>query len=451
LSPTRFYDKLIGCRTKYRTKTMSKLKNKLDFLDKGKSKIKERWETIDAKEGLSTREKLDKLVKLSLKREERIPRNNIAQVFDTERITEAFSVREFSYHLNIPYGNLTLSEWNRVTPEQLALIASENEFLNISPQKLLFFDTETTGLAGGTGTIPFMLGFGFFHEDTFKVKIFILNDLDKENELLDEVDEFLLSLAPSAVVTYNGKSFDYPLMEARYILQRKRFPLLRIPHLDFLYPARTLWKYTYPSRKLGHLGDLLLGISRDEDIESSQIPAIYFNYLRSRSYETIRKIVDHNALDLLGLSALLLLGIKYLEDITFTRDEGEILGTARLFEKNGDLDTADRLYQTVKQSAVREDVKDRAVKGLAILLKKKKLYTEAAELWELLSTSGSGDHLAMRELSVHLEHRVKDYNKALELVRSSLDTLELTDAQRMDFEKRYQRLTRKTAALEKEE
>lgn len=431
---------------------MNKLKNKLDFLDKEKSKIKDRWEDIDSQDGLSTREKLDKLVKLSLKRDERIPRKITAPPVNyTENESEAFSLREFSYPLNTPYGNFTLSEWAHVTPEQLAIIAGEKDFLSVSPEKLLFFDTETTGLAGGTGTIPFMLGFGYFMEDTFKVKIFILNDLDKEDELLNEVDRFLLALKPSAVVTYNGKTFDYPLMEARYILQRKRFPLLKLPHLDFLFPARTLWKYTYPSRKLGHLGDLLLGISRDEDIESSQIPAIYFNYLRSRSIETIREIVDHNALDLLGLAGLLLLGIKYLEDISFTRDEGEILGTARLYEKNGDLETADRLYQTVKQSAVRTDVKDRAVKGLAVLLKKKKLYAEAAELWELLSGSGSGDRLALRELSVHLEHREKDYKKALELVRTGLDTLDLTDTQRMDLEKRYQRLTKKTAALEKEE
>lgn len=432
---------------------MSKLKNKLDYLSK--DKIKKQWETIDSKEGMSTRDKLEKLVNLSLKREDRIPQKKaVLENHFTRDDTGGFTLREFSYPLSTVYGRFALEEWTRVVPKHLSLIAGEDEFLDISPMKLLFFDTETTGLSGGTGTIPFMLGFGFFHENAFRVKIFILNDLNKEDEFLEEVDRFLLEHDFSASVTYNGKGFDFPLMEARYILQRKRFPLLKLPHLDFLFAARTLWKHTYPSRKLGHLGDLLLGLSRDEDIDGSQIPAIYFNYLRSRSFELIRKVVDHNALDLVGLAGLLLLGIKYLEDISFTLDEGEILGTAKLFEKYGDLDTADRLYKTLKQSAVRDDVMATAVKGLAIIMKKRKLYTEAAELWGTLAGSGSaesGKRLALRELSVHLEHREKNYTKALEMVRKGLDTLDLTETQREDFEKRYKRLSRKLKALEKEE
>ena len=183
-------------------------------------------------------------------------------------------------------------------------------------------------------------------------------------------------------------------------------------------------------------------------MESSQIPTIYFNYLRSRSFVLIQRIIDHNALDLLGLAGLLLLGIKYLEDISFTDDEGEILGTAKLYEKYGDFESADRLYNIIKQSAVREDVIEKAVKGLAIIMKKKKLYIEAAELWELLSTHS--DRLALRELSIHLEHREKNYMKALEWVREGLKIIDLTETQRQDFEKRYKRLNRKIEALEKE-
>lgn len=432
---------------------MSKLKNKLDYLSK--DKVKKRWETIDSKEGMSTREKLEKLVNLSLKREERIPREKTVREDHFARDNDGgFTLREFSYPMSTVYGRFALAEWTHAAPEHLAVISGESEFLDISPMKLLFFDTETTGLSGGTGTIPFMLGFGFFHEDAFRVKIFILNDLSKEDEFLEEVDRFLGEHDFSASVTYNGKGFDFPLMEARYILQRKRFPLLKLPHLDFLFPARTIWKYTYPSRKLGHLGDLLLGLSREEDVDGSQIPALYFNYLRSRSFEIIRKVVDHNALDLVGLAGLLLLGIKYLEDLSFTRDEGEILGTARLYERYGDFDSADRLYTTLKQVAARDDVKEAAVKGLAVIMKKRKLHAEAAELWEMLSgidSAGSGKRLALRELSVHLEHREKDYTKALGIVRKGLDTLDLTESQREDFEKRYKRLNRKLKALEKEE
>jgi uncharacterized protein YprB with RNaseH-like and TPR domain len=431
---------------------MSKLKDKLDFLKK--DKIKKKWEDIDAQQELSTRQKLEKLVNLNLKRsdfqKEKRKSTPLRQPLETIQ-DNGFTLREFSYSLATVMGNFPLAEWKHISPLQLALIFGDEACERISPMKLLFFDTETTGLSGGTGTIPFMLGFGFFQEEHFRVRVFILNDLYKEDLFLDEVDRFLASHDFSAVVTYNGKSFDYPLLETRYILQRKRFPLLKFPHLDFLYPARTLWKHTCESRKLAYLGDLLLGLSRADDIDASQIPTIYFNYLRSRSFSLLEGVVEHNALDLVGLSALVLLAAKYQEDIAFTRDEGEILGTAKLCEKYGDFEKARQLYEMLIQAAVREEIISNAVKSLALIKKKKKLYKEALELWQILSESNTGDRLAVRELSVHFEHREKNWAKALEYVRQGLDSIELTDSQRQDFEKRCKRLTGKLEGLEKED
>ncbi|MCP4148115.1 MAG: hypothetical protein GY757_10240 [bacterium] len=456
---------------------MSKLKNKLDYLNKDKSgidktqhqgaknqrivdkdQIKKRWESIDSGENLSTKDKLAKLVNLSLKRKDKEPVTKAVPVTGAAvECSSAYIIRDFSYPLEAAYGKFPLTEWLQVDSESLAIITGEEEFLKVSPQKLLFFDTETTGLSGGTGTIPFMLGFGFFditqaderNAGVFTVKIFILNDLSKEDEFLESVDRFLGEHDFSATVTYNGKTFDFPLMETRYILQRKRFPLLKLPHLDFLYPARLLWKNTYASRKLGYLGDVLLGLSRDDDVDGSQIPMIYFNYIRSRAFSLIQKVVEHNSLDLVGLAGLLMLGIKYLEDVSHTFDEGEILGTAKLYERYGNFEKADELYKIIKQSASRDEIIEKAVKGLSILLKKKKCYKEAAELWELLSTGS--DHYSVKELSMHFEHREKDYVKALALVRTGLENLDLTGAQRVDFEKRYKRLSKKIKAFEKEE
>ena len=420
-----------------------------------KDKVKKRWEKIDSREGLSTREKLEKLVSLSLKRDriqtekqKEEPHILKERPADEADKGDGFIQRDFSYPLDAVYGKFKLAEWKNVSPQQLEIIFGEEEGEDVSPMDLLFFDTETTGLSGGTGTIPFMLGFGFFDGEFFRVRVFILNDLYKEDVFLNEVDRFLSERPFSAVVTYNGKNFDFPLMETRYILQRKRFPLLRLPHLDFLFPARLIWKNTYDSRKLGYLGDILLGISRDDDIDAGRIPAIYFNYLRSKAFSLIRQVVDHNALDLVGLAALLLLAAKYLEDISFTGDEGEILGTAKLFEKYGDLEKAGLLYEHLKQGASREEIATQAVKSLAVLKKKEKLYNEASELWEMVSDSG--DQRVVKELSVHFEHREKNYIKAFEYARKAVETIELTEAQRRDFEKRLDRLTGKIKALEKD-
>jgi uncharacterized protein YprB with RNaseH-like and TPR domain len=433
---------------------MSKLRDKLNNLEK--DKIKKKWTAIDSQKDLSTREKLEKLVNLSLKREKNHDRQQTGEPQkpgqgEIDHRDETTIIREFSYPLHLVFGKFKLQEWENITSQQLAVVFGDEECERMSPLDLLFFDTETTGLAGGTGTIPFMLGFGFFDRDAraFRVKIFILNDLYNENAFLEEVDRFLQGSAFSGTVTYNGKSFDFPLMEARYILQRKRFPLLKLPHLDFLFPARALWKYTHDSRKLAHLGDVLLGLSRQDDLDPNQIPAIYFNYLRTRSFSLLEKVVEHNAMDLVGLAALLLLAAKYQEDISYTGDEGEILGIARMFEKYGDLEKARQLYENLNQCAVRQDILAMAVKGLALLKKKKKLFKEASDLWEMLVDSS--DHQVVRELSVHFEHREKNYVKALEYVHKALTTIDLTDSQRQDFEKRWHRLTKKLQALDKEE
>lgn len=409
-----------------------------------KDNIEKKWVSINAEEGLSTKEKLEKLVKLSLKREKKGGinlRKESPEIEDT-----AFSIREFSYPLDSQFGKISITDWLNVSPELLAIVTGDLEFLDVNPAELLYFDTETTGISGGTGTIPFLLGFGYLDQNGFQVKIFILNDLSREDEFLAAVDSFLEGLNFSATVTYNGKGFDFPLMESRYILQRKRFPLMKKRHLDFLYPARAIWKYTYENRRLSYLGDMLVGISRDEDIDASQIPSIYFSFLRNRMSSMLDKVVEHNALDLIGLSAILLLAIHYLKDISNTTDEGEILGTARIYEKYGDLVKAGQLYEILKSRAVREEIVAEAVKRLSLLKKKRKLYEEAAELWEMLLRTGESS--VYRELSMHYEHREKNYHKALEFVEAGLDRIDLSEAKRSDLEKRFKRLKRKINALE---
>ncbi len=452
---------------------MSKLRDRLNFLEK--DNIKQTWEKIDTSEKtLTTRDKLEKLVNLSLKRDKPvIPKDPVATSKHSLQQTNQDSqdshdaqsshdpgdknspiiIQDFTYPLDVTHGKFPLSLWKTVSAHHLPLTfgAESCEENEINPMELLFFDTETTGLSGGTGTIAFMLGFGFFDDDSFHVKIFILNDLYREDFFLEEVDRFLQSRQFSATVTFNGKSFDFPLMESRYILQRKRFPLLKLPHLDFLFPARIVWKNTFESRRLGYLGDILLGISRADDIDGAQIPAIYFNYLRSKSFYLLQKVVEHNAMDLLGLAALVLLVIKYQENIEYTDDEGEILGIAKLYEKYGDLEKANHLYELLKKSGTRNEIVSKAIACLAIVKKREKLFLEASQLWELVTQIQDTHIQAVRELSVHFEHREKNYTLAIRYVRQALEAITLTDGQRKDFEKRLNRLTKKIESLEKEE
>jgi len=417
---------------------MSNLKKKLDFIN-GMNKTG----PAQSEAGLSTKQKLEELVNKKLKNKSYTMRQKREQ--ENPKFNNDFEIIEHNYPLSSVFGKVTLSRWRDVRGDTLSTLFSEPLFKKVDPLKLLYFDTETTGLSGGTGTIPFMLGFGYVVDDSFEVRIFLLNDPARENIFLDEVDRFLDGLDISGVVTYNGKSFDFPLMETRYILNRKKFPLLDYPHLDFLSPARMIWKNTYESRKLGYLGDIILNISRDDDIDGSFIPGLYFDYLRTGNFSMIEKVVEHNALDIVGLSALLLLGCSYMEDFANTSDEGEILGVALLNEKSGFLAEAENFYTHLNEHASREEIISQSVKRLALIKKKNKLFDEAEKLWETLSEHG--DRLAFREMSVYLEHKKKDFSAALEFVQKGLELSEISGTQRKDFEKRLLRLKKKISGL----
>jgi uncharacterized protein YprB with RNaseH-like and TPR domain len=424
---------------------MRKLKERLGEIER--KNMQKKWASIDEADGLSTREKLEKLVQLNLKRKGLAGGGK--KEAPAAAVREPFLVKDFYYSLAGRYGKVCLGEWRSLQPEALAVISGSDAFAGLDAQRVLFFDTETTGLAGGTGTIPFMLGFGFFSESIFQVKIFLLQELDKEGEFLAAVDDFLKAGNFSATVTFNGKAFDFPLLETRYILQRRRLPLLDLPHLDFLFPARTLWKNTFESRKLGYLGEMLLGLSRGEDIDASTIPALYFSFLRSQVFSLIEPVIEHNAMDLVGLAAVVLLCARYLDDHSLAGDEGEILGLGLLCERAGLLEKAEAFYRLAKDVSGRTAVSEQAVRRLSVLLKKKKLYMEALQLWEILS--GANDLQAFREISVHYEHRERNYYQAVEVVEKALGSVDLSQSQQQDLEKRLQRLRLKISKLEEKE
>jgi uncharacterized protein YprB with RNaseH-like and TPR domain len=423
---------------------MRKLNDRLHDLDR--KDIQGKWRKLDGDDGLSTREKLDKLVRQNLKRNEKAPAPPAAPAREAAAAADAFLVKDFSYALDGRYGKVRLGDWLSLKNSTLAVIAGSEEFSGVDPRRILFFDSETTGLAGGTGTVPFMLGFGYFSDQAFQVRIFVLLGLDREGEFLEAVARFLEEGGFSAVVTYNGKAFDFPLLETRYILQRRRFPLQGLPHLDFLFPARTIWRNTFDSRKLGYLGEMLLGLSRDDDVDGSEIPALYFSFLRSQSFTLIDPVVEHNAMDLVGLAAVVLLGALYLDDYSLAGDGGEIFGLGRLCERAGLLEKAEAFYLVAKESSARSDVSTLATRRLSILLKKKKLFSEALQLWQVLSAGD--DVAAMREISIHYEHRERNFVEAVTFVEKALASARLSPGQQQELEKRLERLQKKLAKLE---
>ncbi len=205
---------------------------------------------------------------------------------------EFFLARE-AFPFGRPYGKLRIGDIPSADLSPLNLVLRDAAMPDAS--RLVFLDTETTGLAGGTGTCAFLVGIGNVEGMKFVVRQFFLRDYPEEKAMLEALAE---ALEPcQGIVTFNGKTFDVPLLETRYALARMKSPLDRLIHFDALHPARRLWKLRLESCKLTDLEEAILGISREGDVPGSEIPAIYFDYLRTGDARGLQPVFYHNALD----------------------------------------------------------------------------------------------------------------------------------------------------------
>ncbi len=195
----------------------------------------------------------------------------------------------------------TLAAWPPA-PESIDAGFARMETLACS--RLLCFDTETTGLAGGTGTRAFMIGAADWHEGRLRLRQLTITTLAAETSMLRE---FARWLDPSQVlVSYNGKSYDAPLLATRYRLARLPSPLAGLAHLDLLHPVRRRYRGHWENCRLGTVERQLLGVVREDDLPGSQAPRAWLDYLRGGSAADLRRVAMHNAQDLRSLAALVL-------------------------------------------------------------------------------------------------------------------------------------------------
>ncbi|GHG77658.1 ribonuclease H-like domain-containing protein [Comamonas sp. JC664] len=184
----------------------------------------------------------------------------------------------------------------------VASLALHADLAGVDYQRMLFLDTETTGLAGGTGTVPFLVGLAWFEGRSLKVHQLFLRRLGEEAPMLRALSERMA--ASSCLVTFNGKSFDWPLLRTRFVLNRVPAPA-ELPHLDLLHCARRVFKHRGAGTRLVHLEDQVLGFRRVDDVDGSLIPELYFRYLRGGDGAALTPVLEHNINDLLLLAALL--------------------------------------------------------------------------------------------------------------------------------------------------
>jgi len=313
-----------------------------------------------------------------------------------------------------------------LVPGVLSQLSGDPDCGISAPASLLFLDLETTGLAGGTGTYPFLCGIGFFEQNAFIVEQFFMEDYPYERAMLSH-------LAPrvkdaEAFVTFNGKAFDVPLLTTRFIFNR--IPVnLEIPHIDLLHPSRRLWKETLPDCRLESIEREIFHLARERDVESSLIPQIYFNFVRGRHKEWILPVFDHNVQDIATLGALLVFFCRILSDPApqELKKPLELWGLGRLYLKFGRMENAIHSLEQALYLAQEPDLIETLLVHIARLYKKLERWEEAARIWEqLLECSRTHCMSAAVELAKYYEHRSREPHRAREVIFRVLKGSEIT-------------------------
>ncbi len=309
-----------------------------------------------------------------------------------------------------------------------------------TPPRTIFIDLETTGLSGGAGTVAFLVGCGYFDLGAFQVRQFLLTSLGSERALLAAVAEFFDGA--DLIVTYNGKTFDVPVMETRWLFHRLRMPLDAVPHFDMLHSARRLWK----SRTDGDAGGsadgsgcrlttlerTLFNVTRVGDVAGFEIPGRFFKFLRNGDPRPLEPVLEHNRLDLVSLAAVMARAVHLTrEGHPACRDSAEALALGRVYERADAFARAEACYERAT-AARNAEIRGEALYRLGIRHRRERRFEAAAAIWQQVMEL-TEPHAVRRKrpldelrqfaaeaLAIHREHRDRDFSGAREVALFAL-------------------------------
>ncbi|MCF7885455.1 MAG: ribonuclease H-like domain-containing protein [Candidatus Marinimicrobia bacterium] len=345
------------------------------------------------------------------------------------------------YDMHVSYGQINLRTIYNYTQKDY------QQYFNVDnikyPEQLLFIDTETTGLSGGTGTIAFMVGMGWIDREVLHTTQFFLPEFRSEELMLKTIKNKIKGF--SSLVSYNGKSFDIPLLTSRYLLNRLDPIVEELPHIDLLHPNRALWRYSSDNCKLQTIEGERFGFYRENDIPGELIPSVYFNYLNNRG--NIEKVIDifkHNRLDIISMLANLVCLFKAFKQKTPSENPLEDYAKGRHFKRRKKIKRSIRHYQNVLESDITENRRYRTLMELAAVFKKEKEYEEALPLWTQAAKLDFSAVSPLIELAKYYEHRSKEFEKALRWTQQALEIVDEEDVVTIqELEKRLKRVNKK--------
>jgi uncharacterized protein YprB with RNaseH-like and TPR domain len=297
------------------------------------------------------------------------------------------------------------------------------------PAKWLFLDTETTGLAGGTGTYAFLVGLAWWDAGGLQVEQFFMRDFTEEYSVLQELSARVAERP--VLFTFNGKSFDWPLLENRFTMTRTIATPKLAAHLDLLHPARALWKLRLGSVRLVELERHVLDASRlgwhrEDDVSSALIPQFYFDYLRGGPAEPLAGVVRHNQMDLRGLAALFCKMNALLSEAPVATNEIESLdlfGLSRFLLRRGDCERAHSACTQALDAGLPAEFRPRARRDLALMAKRRGEHSRAAEIWQEIVGDPQDGVYACEQLAIYHERNERDFFRAAEFAQLALAKL----------------------------
>lgn len=305
--------------------------------------------------------------------------------------------------------------FERLKAETLYALSGQTFFEDVALEEVMFFDTETTGLSRGAGTLAFLLGMaGFTRQNRFVVEQSLMRDYHEEVYVLNDWLERLKTT--KLLITYNGAAFDLPLMEGRLIMQRLQKALVLPPHIDLLHAARRVYKLRLGRCTLSAMEKEIYGLERADDLPGAEIPQRYFEFLKTGELSMMEQVLAHNAQDLVSLARLTLTLVQAHENPLSLSHGEDLYSLGAVFEKRGNKRQAGACYRACMDGKMGQA----ATLRLANLSRRSGEPGEAAALYEKLRARGEGGVTVYISLAKVYEHRFKQPDKALAIVRSGM-------------------------------
>ena len=330
-----------------------------------------------------------------------------------------YPLYDFPEYQQLREHGMLAPSMHKIFPE-LSELAEEP----INLRDILFFDTETTGLAGGTGTYPFLVGIGKIELDYLIVRQYLLPEFVHEWLVLKYLNNALNE--SRFTVSFNGKSFDLPLLRNRYILNRMETVLDECCHLDVLHAARRIWRRRLPACDLQTLEREILGVNRVGDIPGELIPHLFFEFMRNRDGEMMREVLEHNYHDVINMMLLTMkLAAICHNPEQYLHIPEDRLSLAMYLMKNRHYADAVPLLEKLDNCSVETSKKFRETSGfmLSLAYKKNNQPLRAKATLERLVNQQNVHPEIIESLAKLYEHEDKDYTGALEITERGLQYL----------------------------